>query len=155
MFTKGYLSIILLLIMGSILFAGCDFFGKDRPEEAKLTIEGDSPVGLIVSGAFISGRQEIVDPSTGFVIGDSLVVSFFTADTAIVNLPFEQTYDISINEQFYARILRLQPEDGEFTSMLFIDGNVESEHQLLAEQDSVVIVYNFDNRVPEDENVRF
>lgn len=143
------------LIGVAFLLAGCGLFGSDGPQEAKLTLSGmpGAQIELIVSNNFVSSVQPIFDPITGFVIRDTVLVQTLTAETTLVALPFERTYNIEDNQQFFALISRLSPDADELFAQLFVDGNIRSEQRPNQADSSFTIIYNFGNRFPEREDV--
>ncbi len=134
---------------------GCDFFGRDKPSEALLRVEGE--VGgeglLIVSSNFLSQTQTKFDDN-GLPVGDTLLVRLLSADTLTVSLPFERRYDIRENRQFFVRIRPLNPLAETLTVRLWIDGRLRGEKRYLPGLEAVTIVYNFDLRpyVPIDDD---
>lgn len=139
----------------AFMVAGCGLFGSDGPREAKLTLSGmtGSQVELIVSNNFVSSVRPIFDPTTGFVIRDTVLVQTLTAETTLVALPFERIYNIEDNQQFYALITRVRPSDDDIFAQLRIDGNIRSEQRPNQLDSSFTIIYNFGNRFPEEEDV--
>lgn len=137
-----------LLVWLSLLAAtGCGLLGSDPPDKARLRIEGKNGAQseLIVSSDFLSQRQTLFDDS-GLVLGDTILVRLFQSDTITVSLPFERTFDISENNQFYVLIRRFTPEADELWARLWVDGKLRSDRRPNADQDSVTIIYNFRDR---------
>lgn len=137
----------LLLAFFLIAAAGCGLLGTDPPSSARLRIEGTNGMQsrLIISSDFLSQRQTVFDDS-GLVLGDTILVRLFEADTFTVSLPYERTFDISENNQFYVHILRLTPQEDALWARLWIDGKLRSDRRPDADQDSVTIIYNFRDR---------
>ena len=146
-------SVVFSLIL---LLAGCGLFGDDGPKEAELTITGISgqEVQLTVSNNFISSREPILDPISGFVLRDTVIVTMLTSETTQIELPYIQTYDISDNQQFYALITRALPGEDGLAATLRIDGEVRSDQRPGVTDSLVTIIYNFGNRIPEDTDVK-
>jgi hypothetical protein len=145
---RGLIGALIVLVP-----AGCGLFGVDGPEEARLRLEGTAgkEVRLITSTLFAAQRQSIIDPETGLTLGDTILVQPLLSDTLAVTLPFEAVYDIRRNEQFFANIVRLDPNGDALYARLWIDGDVRSERRPNAGQDSVVIIYNYrDSKVDPD-----
>ncbi len=147
--------LILLVWLGLTAVAGCGLLGSDPPNTARLRIEGTNGAQsrLIVSSDFLSQRQTVFDDS-GLILGDTILVRLFEADTFTVSLPFERIYDISENHQIYVHILRMTAEDDNLWARLWIDGKLRSERRPDVGQDSITIIYNFRDRplvVDEDE----
>ncbi len=137
----------LLLWLLLLAASGCGLLGSDPPDKARLRIEGKSGAQseLIVSSDFLSQRQTLFDDS-GLVLGDTILVRLFQSDTFTVSLPFERTFDISENNQFFVLIRRFTPEADELWARLWVDGKLRSDRRPAADQDSVTIIYNFRDR---------
>ena len=139
---------VMALWMVFFLGTGCDLFGRSEPEEARLRIEGEAGTQniLIFSSDFLSQTQVVFDAETGLAVGDTVIVLLLNADTINVSLPFERTFDIRENSQFFARIHRLSPETDNLWARLWIDNNLRSDQRPSVGQDSITIIYNFRGR---------
>lgn len=133
--------------------SGCDLFAPDRPEEARLNLQGaeGTVVLLVTSANFISQRAAIFE--NGVAIGDTLSVVLFESDTVEVALPFEQTYDISQFERFYAEIQRPEPATDLLYSRVWIDNDLRMDKRPLATEETVVFSYDFRIANGEDPNI--
>lgn len=125
-----FLCAILLLALGA---AGCDLAGDTGPEEARLVLEGTagSAVRVITSTHF----QRVQEPGSG--VG----VYLLDADTAQVTLPFEQTYAIADAEQFFAKVIRLDPAADNLFMRGYIDGDVRYSNRATVGQDTLQFTY--------------
>lgn len=80
--------------------AGCDWVTASGPDSFRVRIEGEvDAVDLITSKRFLVVRS----PTGGWSVSTVL-----SADTTRVSLPFEQTYDISRDQRFLARVPNLR-----------------------------------------------
>ena len=145
-----------LTLLGFALFAlsvaGCDIFRTGGPEEARLQIQGvaGKSVDLIISTQFLSQTQPVFDSETGISVGDTTVFSLFAADTFSVTLPFDQEYDIRDRQQFFAQVLRMEPQSDAIEGRLWVDGDLKIEQRPGSTQESVLFIYNFrDGQVEE------
>ena len=109
-------SLKLLLLGGALLSAGCDTFGTTRSEEARLRLEGTSPVDIQgVTATLFSVR---LDDDTGertYILEES--------DTVMVLPPFDEVYDISEHGIFLVRLSNGEQEAADVELEIFIDGS--------------------------------
>ena len=145
----------LQLVAFLLFMGGCDVLSPDRPEEARLDLQGmsGSEVLLITSTNFLSQRVQVVEG--GVPIDDSLNVILFVSDTSVVQLPFEQSYDISEFERFYAEIQRLDPSNDLLYSRAWIDNDLRMDKRPAASEETVVFSYDFRIANGEDPDVTF
>ena len=97
-------------IFAPVLLAGCIFSSdQGRPDRARLNLEGgaSSSMELIVSTDFL-----VVDGS----------VSFQRADTAMVSVPFNETYSLAQPARIYIRAVNIQTQTEVFGMKVWIDG---------------------------------
>ena len=136
-----------LILCCVFVYSGCDLLRPDRPDSARIQLEGGDgvEVQLVTSTAFVSQVIEILDPDTGFAVSDSLNVVVINADTSTIVLPFERVYDISENEQFYAYILRSEPEQDGLRSRIWIDDDLRMDERPTPDANPVIFVYDFRN----------
>ena len=143
---------ISLLLLSVTVLAACDLVGKSGPEEVRLRIEGNSAesIRLITSRLFLTDRIQDIDID-GSVI-DSMSIVLIRADTSMINLPFEQTYDIRSEQRFYVRMNRSSPENDGLIARMWIDGELKFERQPGGDRDSLQFIYNF-RGAPGQDNV--
>ncbi len=98
-----------------ILTAGCDFLGTDRPSEAQVIIDGDADatVNVITSQNFFMGFSDEMGTD----------VSFVEADTVVVNLPFDETYDLRPSAWFAVRLTAPEDQTPEVHMRVLLDGS--------------------------------
>ena len=128
-----------MLLAGAVV-AGCDLFGDQGPEEVRLSLEGaaQEQVMLITSNNFLAQREPIFD-DFGFVIRDTTLVRLLTADTLIINLPFEQRYDISVSQRFFTRAFRLDEPGVALRMQGWVDDESRFDRSLSAAPTDLVI----------------
>jgi len=91
----GWIIALVLLVN-----AGCDWVTASGPESIRVRIEGEvEAVDLVTSKRFLVARL----PGGGWEVSTVL-----SADTSRIALPFEQTYDISQDQRFLARVPNLE-----------------------------------------------
>jgi hypothetical protein len=138
--------LLVLAILTTV--AGCDWVTKDRPEKVRVQLEGkaSAEVQLVTSTAFVA-RQ---------AMDGSMDVQFVEADTTVVSPPFNQTYDISIDRRFVARVLRTEPESDELVLKGWVDGRQRFNRpgRPVPEDSLLQFVYVFQsNQLPGDGNL--
>lgn len=148
---RRYIPLVLCTLL--LLVSGCDLFSPDRPEEARLDLQGvdGATVLLVTSANFLSQRTAIFDG--GVAIGDTLNVVLFESDTVEVTLPFVQTYDIRQFERFYAEIQRAEPATDLLYSRAWIDGDLRMDKRPLETEETVVFSYDYRVANGEDPNI--
>lgn len=126
------------------MLTGCDWVTETGPEQVRLRIDGEvDAVDLITSQRFLVSRT----PGTGWEVAAVLV-----ADTTRVRLPFEQTYDISDDQRFLARVPNLQ-DDYQLRMRGWIDGEqrYDQSSATIPADSTLQIMYVFGNgRAPDD-----
>lgn len=128
---------------------GCDWVTKEAPERARIQLEGQegAQVQLITSTTFLSNRIEGDGRDNEVVLVD--------ADTAQVTIPFEASYDISIDRRFLARVLRSDPSTDELVLNGWVDGKQHFNRpgRPVPEDSLLQIVYVFEsNQLPDDDD---
>lgn len=127
--------IVVLVLLAT---AGCDWVTASGPETMRVRIEGEvEAVDLITSQRFLVTRL----PGGGWEVSTVL-----SADTMQVTLPFEQTYDISRDRRFLARVPNLQ-DDYQLRVRGWLDGEPRyDQNSVTIPADSTLqIMYVFGN----------
>lgn len=138
----GFISWMLLLGSG-VLLSGCGLLGKSGPEEARLAIQidGGEEVRMITSTRFLTNRiQEIAEDGS---VVDSVSVLILDADTAFLSNAFDSTYDISIDQRFYVRLIRSAPGGDNLTARVWVDDDLKFTSRPEDPRDSLQFIYNF------------
>ena len=119
-----------MLLAGAVV-AGCDLFGDPNPEEVRLSLDGapQEEVLLITSNNFLAQRQPIFD-DLGFVIRDTTLVQLLTADTTVIRLPFDRSYDIKTPQRFFTRAFRLGEPGVALRMQGWVDGESRFDRSL-------------------------
>ena len=144
--------ICLLVLCAGTVLAGCDLLGKSGPEEAQLEIQGETgqELRLITSTFFLTDRiQDIRDDGS---VLDSLSILLLSADTSVIALPFDSTYNIRSDQRFYVRLNRFNPQDDNMMVRIWVDGDLKFEREPDGQRDSVQFIYNF-RGAPGQDNV--
>lgn len=135
---------ILVLLLGLVnLATGCGLLGKSGPEEARLSIQGASgeQLRMITSSLFLTSRiQDVRDDGS---IVDSTVVVILDADTSTINIPFDSTYNIRVDQRFYVRLVRATPEEDRLNARLWIDDDLKFSTPPNDSRDSLQFIYSF------------
>jgi len=149
--------LLAVLCTSWLVLGGCDTLSPDRPDEARVVLEGveGTTVRLVTSSVFLSQRNALYDPETRVLLGDTLNVLLLESDTVMVTLPFEQKYDISNEERFYAEIFRLTPAEDGLYSRVWIDSNLRLDKRPFVEEETVIFTYDFRVANGEDPDITF
>ncbi len=103
-----------LIVIGS---SGCDFMlGTDRPESARVVLDGTVPNGIdvVTSQEFFRGFSED---------GSGSELAFLQADTASVTLPFDETYQLGASGWFAVRVLPPEGDTARVHLRVIVDGS--------------------------------
>ena len=141
-----------LIVFLATMSTGCDLVGKKGPEEVRLQIQGTAgeSVRLITSSFFLTERFQGLNDDGTFV--DSLSIVLLDADTIMIDLPYDDRYNISSQQRFYAKMNRFSPENDDLLARMWVDDDLKFERQPGNERDSLQFIYNF-RGAPGQENV--
>ena len=106
-----------------LLTAGCDWVTKEAPKQARLRIEGapDAQFQLVTSTNFLSSAADGTGDSPG---GDIVVLE---GDTTTIQVPYEETFDIRVEQRFLAQVRRSNPGSDKLYMQGWIDGDSKFE----------------------------
>ncbi len=120
---------------------GCDLItGDPTPDEARLVLEGDADaqVELLVSKVFLTARNEVGD----------LRLQIIGADTLAVSPPFDETFDIREEQQFFARATAADTTVATNVRMqVFVDGDPEYDESRDLREEFLQFLFLFNRRV--------
>ncbi len=128
--------------------AGCGWFDDPSPDDARLFLEGETgtPVRVITSVSFVAG---ITDQRT-------TRVEILSADTAVVDLPFQRTYTIRDHQRFFVEAARLDADLQDFHMQVMIDDeDFFDDAGPLVDGEPYRFVYLFNQRVTRVIDVEF
>lgn len=93
----GGFSRLILSLTAVAALTGCSFFESSQPELIQVLVEGDpgAEARLVVSREFFLSAPEDGNEGVG--------VTFASADTLAITLPFDRTFDLAPSFQFVAR----------------------------------------------------
>ena len=134
----------LVLLLGlAVLLSSCGLLGKSGPEEARLSVQFDAgeEVQMITSTRFLTNRiQEIAEDGS---VVDSLSILILAADTFSISNAFDSTYDISIDQRFYVRLIRSAPGGDNLNARVWVDDDLKFTSRPDDPRDSLQFIYNF------------
>jgi hypothetical protein len=99
------------------LVAGCALFEDPTPNEARVVIDGSTgaTVRVVTSTEFVAGVNEL--RVTRVVI--------LASDTVVATLPFQRSYDIGTNHQFFIEASRMNADVATFRMQVYVDEDKE------------------------------
>jgi len=138
-------TVLVFLLIASA--SGCGLVSDPAPDTARVLVEGEAPVSLVVSTAFVAGNR-----SDG--LGQqSLDVEVIEADTVAISLPFEQSYNIKREQRFLAQII--PRTDSTSVDSVQLDGFIDGRQRfssIATEADSLLqFVYIYQGSAPPDD----
>lgn len=143
-------STVLLVLAGTLALSalgGCDFItGDPTPEEARLVLEGDADaqVELLVSKVFLTARNEVGD----------LRLQIIGSDTLAISPPFNQTFDIREEQQFFARATAADTTVATNVRMqVFVDGDPKYDETRDISEEFLQFLFLFNRRVLRTDDV--
>lgn len=112
---------VLLLALAA---AGCDLFEPpSKRESARLTLDA------------VAGTTARIVLSDDFIVnGETGEGVLFESDTVGITLPFDESYDISTGQQFYAEVLTVEPASASVHMVVRIDGDVKYDQTAVLAQ---------------------
>lgn len=141
MATTRYRQALPLLLAGALLLpvlGACDFItGDPTPDEARVVLEGDgaAEVVLLTSSRFLTGRGE----------DGRMVVQVLGADSATVSPPFDRTFNIRQDQQFFARAIAgdtTGPTDVRMRVLVDDDSKFDESTDLKADTLQFIFLFN-------------
>lgn len=137
-----------LLALTTLLMplGGCDFFLEDpTPDEARVELSGNGSeqVRLLLSKNFLTARSE-----TG-----ETTVELLEADTVIVAPPFERTFDIRDERQFFAQARAADTVATSVRVRVFLDGEMRFDQSRDVLQEPLQFLYLFNRPILSDVEV--
>ena len=142
---------VLIVLLG--FAAGCDWVTKDAPKQARIRIEGapDAEFELVTSTKFLTSSVD----GTGDGSGGTVVV--LQGDTTTIDVPYEETFDIRVDQRFFAQVRRSNPGSDELTMQGWVDGETKFERDGAAvPADSLVrftYIFRTNTGSPDDSNL--
>ncbi len=110
-------SLVSLVAVFVLTASGCDILGpRTPPDQMRIEVEGSSPEPL----RLITSRRFFID---GDRVGVDGGVVYLTADTTMISLPRDETYNLQPDNRLAVRVER--PEQGQvaLTLRVFIDND--------------------------------
>lgn len=112
----------LLVASLCILASGtaCELFEDPTPNEVRVVIDGDAgaTVRVVKSTAFVAGVNNL----------GVTRVEIIVSDTAAATLPFQGTYGISGDYQFFVEVSRMDADIANFRMRVYVDQDKEFDH---------------------------
>jgi hypothetical protein len=113
----------LLVAFVCILAAGtaCEVFEDPTPDSVRVVIDGTAgaTVRIVKSTQFVAG----VNSTTGVTR-----VEILASDTIAATLPFQRTYSISGDYQFFVEVSRMDADVSSFRLRVYVDQDLEFDH---------------------------
>ena len=102
-----------------LLVGGCDWVTKESPQQARLRIEGspDAEFQLVTSTKFLSNSAD----------GSGSTVVVLQGDTTTIEVPYEETFDIRVDQRFFAQVRRSNPGSDGLEMQGWVDGDSKFE----------------------------
>jgi hypothetical protein len=108
-------------VLALLLAGGCSLFDDPAPEETRVVIEGEvgASVELITSSKFLAGVDQ----------AGVTHVEILSADTLMVTLPFDRTFNIRGDYRFFSQASRVDADVSTFRMQVFIDTDREFDEE--------------------------
>jgi hypothetical protein len=133
-----------ILVLAALLPAGgCSLVEDPSPNEARLVVQGEAgkEVRIIVSSKFVAAVNEA---------GQTRVV-IIESDTVVTTLPFEASYQIEEDQQFFAEAARLEDDVQNVKMQVFVDQRIQfDEGGALMDGFPYRFVYTFNQQITRD-----
>lgn len=136
------------VLLAALAAGGCGLLDPPVPEEARVEVTGPpgATVRLVTSTKFVHGLTEA---------GTTRVV-VVSADTAIVELPFQSRTRIRSDQRFFVAAESIDAETSGFRMQVFIDTSREyDESGTLGEASLFRFIYTFNQRMTDQVEVLF
>jgi len=131
----GGLQVAVLCILAC---AACELFADGTPNETRVVIDGEAGalVRIVTSTEFVAGVNE--NRVTRVVI--------LSSDTVMTTLPFQRTYGITENYQFFIEASRADADVAGFRMQVYVDKDKEfDEGGKLTPEAPYRFVYQFNH----------
>jgi hypothetical protein len=133
------------LVVMTVLCASC--LDNPVPHNARLVIEGDAGKTVRV----ISSRQFVAQINEQ---GQTRVV-ILKSDTTFATLPYDKTYDIVSEQQFFAETSRNETQLQTLHMRVFVDANAKFDRSGALIDSPFRFVYWFNHPITQDISVSF
>jgi hypothetical protein len=134
---KGALGLILLAGLAGL--GACDWFEDQRPEEVTVLVTGDAgvTVEVITSKKLVAARTETGETR----------VQLLEADTAMVTIPWSETYNIAGDYRFFLQVANPDSPDPVVNAEVLLDGESRYDQGGILREVPFRFLYLFNQRM--------
>ena len=121
---------------------GCVWWDDPSPDRVRVTMEGQAEsLLLVISTEFIATNNE----------AGSTSVQLFEADTTLVSLPFDRSWDISEEQRFFLMGTPVDSSTVRVQVRVYLDGDKDFDRDVNAFiDDPVRYIYLFNQQILQD-----
>ncbi len=129
-------------LVAALMVWGCVWWEDPSPETVRVTMEGEAETFLVVTSTeFIATNDESGDMS----------VQLFEADTTVVSLPFDRSWNISAEQRFFLMGTPVDSSAVRVQVRIYLDGDKDFDRNVDAmTEDPVRYIYVFNQQILQD-----
>ncbi|MYG81408.1 MAG: hypothetical protein F4187_06390 [Gemmatimonadetes bacterium] len=129
-------------LVATLTVWGCVWWEDPGPETVRVTMEGEAETFLVVTSTeFVAANNEAGDMS----------VQLFEADTTVVSLPFDRSWDISAEQRFFLMGTPVDSSAVRVQVRIYLDGDKDFDRNVDAmTEDPVRYIYLFNQQILQD-----